>query len=1141
MVSTLERAVQVGMVATWEKGETIGRQEREEFLRAISFGRDEIFIRSIAPKKFDVSHAEANPRYSKLVFTRQNGSKALSTFQGVLSVKDFSYQPLRNTKDHGLIKAGRLAADGIRYLDTELPDIYGSYLRVNDGADFTNETITEPVAVFYEVDDLSVEDQWLKLRNLEMILCRRVSLVVETGKSLHCYFQLVRGESVAQWKKVQDRLNDYLQADRTIKNPARLMRLPGVNHVSFNPETGEFARKMVKVVEKNDAIYKLSDFDWLPESDREKRDRLRTEHVERERQKLIESARLRGTTHSYSAYDEQQADIEAVREAVNYLPVRIPGAGTYGLCRDALWGLCDAVGIDEAIRLYELHSPSGGDWDVKKIAGEFKPGNITSGTFWWSAQQGGYRAPIRQRTKELVRRSIQTKAETAKALTRIQIADNELGVYRKALSHGKKYILDRRLTGAGKTHMIEEVVDSLLYCCPTPYNPATPYLFTVPKMPARHGGRYQHPEKLNAIGEPLTEATDNGGTFKPGNCINAEEANLASSAGVELRICGECPMKMKCLSGEAVIPDGEPGYLWQMARAKNEPQLRLHPQSLPRLKEPDDIEFYTGKTLFFDDISITAPTTKKVGHRHVLRLNRVIQESAVNGKLKAFFRRLADLSTVAKMPSNKWGLPAIECKPEHPLHELGDRLEMEMLQKIEIEQIEVSYPAMGDTLVNGNGIKSADAKAFEAARNEERRLAVINAYRNEGIGAIVNPLIYHPKAIISFNADGDLLMSWHDDVISNAIAASQTVWISDATGSIEDITKLYGISDSDLLVIESAPRDNANLELIEVTGFGSLTKYTDSAQIDDAIGLVASRASDLGTGKVGLIINYESAGEEALQALATLGVVTGKPHSDSRGSNAFSGCKEIYAGSSFVQNKGSLANEFSLIYGELVHPSDTKNPDWLEFCWRKQAAEVIQYCGRGRHTRRPGEDIKIALLGQLPDMVLGMVADALPGATYHHEFRVDFDGITFREHELKKLAIFDAVHRCRENGDDQLTWNKLEKMTSIAASTIRSIFTDGGKVEPSVKRQQLFDQIDSGLCYLPSQKLQMVAPESFDRRNKHQADKARTDAEIEVIVNAKVAYAQQVSENTELAAEVLPVVDPDYWHGVTAASSKTTQ
>jgi hypothetical protein len=1139
MITTLERAVQTQTPAAWERGET--GAERREHIRAMGFGRDAIFLSLIAPKKFDVSHAENDKKYSHLVFTRENGSKALTTFLGRLDLNDFSFQPLISTKKFGLINKGPLIKDGLGYLDLECPDFYGSFSVVNTGRTYKNEDVTEPVAIFYEIDDLSIEDQWAKLRELEAKLGRKVSLVIETGKSLHCYFQLVKGESIAQWKTQQERLLDYQGADRTIKNPARLMRLPGRNHVAFNPETGEFVRKMVRVVEKNDSIYKLSDFDWLPESDREKRDRLRTEHIERERQKLIESARLRGTTHSYSAYDEQQADIEAIREAVNYLPVRIPGAGTYGLCRDALWGLCDAVGIDEAIRLYEMHSPSGGDWDVRKIAREFKPGNITSGTFWWSAQQGGYRAPIRQRTKELVRRSIQIKAETAKALTRIQVADNELGVYKKALSYGKKYILDRRLTGAGKTHMIEEVTDALLYCCPTPYNPATPYLFTVPKMPARHGGRYEHPEKLNAIGQPLTEATDNGGVFRPGNCINAEEANLASSAGVEMRICAECPAKMKCLSGEAVIPGGEPGYLWQMTKAKNEPQLRLHPQSLPRLKEHGDIDFYTGKTLFFDDISITAPTTKKVGHRHVLRLNKVIQGSAVNGKLKAFFMRLADLSTVAKMPSNKWGLPAIECKPEHPLHELGDRLEMEMLQKIEIEQVEINYPAMGDTLVEGNGIKTADIKAFEAARNEERRLAVINAYKNEGIGAIINPLIYHPKAIISFSADGDLLMSWHDDVISNAIAASKTIWISDATGSIEDITKLYGISDGDLLVIESSPRDNANLELIEVTGFGSLTKYTDSAQIDDVIGLVASRASDLGAGKVGLIINYESAGEDALQALATLGVVTGKPHSDSRGSNAFSGCKEIYAGSSFVQNKGSLANEFSLIYGELVHPSDTKNPDWLEFCWRKQAAEVIQYCGRGRHTRRPGEDIKIALLGQLPDMVLGMVAEALPGAEYHHEFRVDFDGISFREHEQKKLAIFDAVHQCRENGDNQLTWNKLEKMTNISASTIRSIFTDGGKIEPSVRRQQLFDQIDSGLCYLPSQKLQMVAPESFDKRNKHQTDKARTDAEIEVIVDAKVAYIQQYNENTELAAEVLPIVDPDYWQDTESASSQTTE
>jgi hypothetical protein len=679
--------------------------------------------------------------------------------------------------------------------------------------------------------------------------------------------------------------------------------------------------------------------------------------------------------------------------------------------------------------------------------------------------------------------------------------------------------------------MIEEITDSLLYCCPTPYNPATPYLFTVPKMPARHAGRYEHPEKLNAIGQPLTEATDNGGKFKPGNCINAEEANLASGAGVEMRICAECPMKMKCSNGEPVIPGGEPGYLWQIAKAKSDHQLRMHPQSLPRIKEPGDIDYYTDKVLVFDDISITAPTTKRIGRKQVLRLNQAVQDSAVNGKLKAFMARLADLSNLAKMPEYKWGLPAVECKPEHPLHELGDRYELEALQNIEHGQISINYPAMNDSLVAGNSIKSADVKAFEYARNEERRLAVINAYKTEGIGAIIDPLIYHPKAIISFDAEGDLLISWHDDTISNAIAACKTVWISDATGSIEDITKLYGISEDNLLVIESAPRDNANLELVEVTGFGSLTKYTDAAQVTDAIGLTMARAAELGAGKVGLIINYDSAGSEALQALETLGVITGKPHSDSRGSNAFSGCTEIYAATSFVQNRGSLANEFSLIYGELVHPSDIKNPDWLEFCWRKQAAEVIQYCGRLRHTRRANEFLKVGLLGQLPDVVLGIVAAALPGVSCVHEFRVDFEGVTLREHEIKKIAVFDAVAACRLAGDEQLTWNKLEKESGISASTIRSIFTDGGKVEPAIKRHQLFDQIDAGLYYLPSQKLRLIAPESFDKRNSHQSDKPRTDAEIEKIVDAKVAYQQQVQENIELSVEILPIVDPEYWEG----------
>jgi hypothetical protein len=1114
----------------WEAPGETARDRQKEHIRALAFGRPSILIRAIAPKKFDAEQAAGMPEYQHLVFTRKNGSKAFTTFQGRLYLDIFSYQPLRNHPDQGLIEYGPRIADGLGHMERVLPKIYGKYMVVNESTAYTNETVTAPTAIFYEIDDLSIDEQWGKLRGLEQQLSSKASLVVETGKSLHCYFQLVAGMTVAEWKVAQNRLNDYLNADRTIKNPARLMRLPGFNHVSYSPETEEFAFKMVRVLEKSKARYELKDFDWVPESDQEKKDRLRTEKIEQAKQAAIAKAKERGEAKpNFTSYDEKRVPIEEVIAAVAYLPIRIPGAGTYGLCRDALWGLCDAVGISEAARLYEQHSPSGGDWDVRKVAGQFRPGDITSGTFWWFAKQGGYYAPIRQQTKELVLRSIERKAKAVSELETIRMDDNAVAVYSVAKATGKKFILDKRLTGAGKSHMIEEISDPLLYCSPTPYNPATEYLFSLPKLPARHAGRYLHPDKVNANGEPFSEAIDNGGKFVPGNCINTEEANLASAAGVEIKVCAECPVRLKCIGGEPVIPGGEPGYLSQIAKAKAQPQSRLHTLSLPRIKEDSDVDFYAGKTIVFDDISVTEPTTKKVGHRQVLRLNKAIQESSVSGALKAFFKRMADLSLVARLPENKWGLPPSACKPTHTLQELGEAMEIQQLQAIELGQLEISYPAMGDSLVAGNGIKTADVRAFESARNDERREAIINAYKHGGIGAIVNPLIYHPTAVISFDGDGDLLMAWHDGVIGAAMAASEIVWISDATGSTEDIMQLYNIHAKDLLVIESTPRDNANVGIVEVTGLGSLTRYTAPEQVMDSICISLERAAQLGPGKVGLIISHDAAGPESLDALTNLGVVVGKPHSDSRGSNRFQECTEIYAATSFVQNKLSLAQEFSLIYKQIVDPSDRVNADWLEFCYRKQAAEVIQFCGRLRHTRRKGEYLRIVLLGSLPEIVLDIVAQTLAGAEFQHEFKVDFEGITLRVHEQRKLTVFDAVVACHEAGDAQITWAKLAEVTGLPTSTIRSIFTDGGKVEPSVRKQQLYDQIENGACYLPSQKLQLIAPVSFERRNRNIADVRRTEAQIEQIVDATVAYVAQVRENEELAFEILPAVDPDHW------------
>ena len=54
------------------------------------------------------------------------------------------------------------------------------------------------------------------------------TLQVDTGgKSVHNYWVFAEPISVDDWKSLQTRLLDHADADRSLKNPSRVMRLPG--------------------------------------------------------------------------------------------------------------------------------------------------------------------------------------------------------------------------------------------------------------------------------------------------------------------------------------------------------------------------------------------------------------------------------------------------------------------------------------------------------------------------------------------------------------------------------------------------------------------------------------------------------------------------------------------------------------------------------------------------------------------------------------------------------------------------------------------------------------------------------------------------------------------------------------------------
>ncbi|NES68499.1 MAG: hypothetical protein F6K24_26335, partial [Okeania sp. SIO2D1] len=104
---------------------------------------------------------------------------------------------------------------------------FGVYMVVNGGG-HTDAEVKDCRAIFYEHDNLPKDEQkqlWQKLGLPEP------TYQIDTGgKSIHSYWVFDKPSPVEDWKTLQADLLEFSKADRSIKNPSRVMRLPGFAH-----------------------------------------------------------------------------------------------------------------------------------------------------------------------------------------------------------------------------------------------------------------------------------------------------------------------------------------------------------------------------------------------------------------------------------------------------------------------------------------------------------------------------------------------------------------------------------------------------------------------------------------------------------------------------------------------------------------------------------------------------------------------------------------------------------------------------------------------------------------------------------------------------------------------------------------------
>ena len=258
---------------------------------------------------------------------------------------------------------GRKGGSSKRLINEWQADGRGVYVVVNDGGD-TNADITTCRAFFAEWDDRPKEWQLTAWRDLKL---PEPTMQIDTGgKSIHNYWVLSDPITPAHWELVQSRLLDYCDADRSIKNAARVMRLPGTYHAGADGTLGEQCR----MVACSGAHYTVADIESALPSEtyyqHEKPARTYTEHADR--------------------------GIDDIREALAAIPSRQPGTGTYHIYRNIFWGLIQACGsVDQAIALMQQHSPQ---WQGLEQIAASGGDRINAGTFWYWARHHGWQPPM---------------------------------------------------------------------------------------------------------------------------------------------------------------------------------------------------------------------------------------------------------------------------------------------------------------------------------------------------------------------------------------------------------------------------------------------------------------------------------------------------------------------------------------------------------------------------------------------------------------------------------------------------------------------------------------------------------------------------------------------------------------------------
>nr|WP_198648327.1 hypothetical protein [Cyanothece sp. BG0011] len=174
----------------------------------------------------------------------------------------------------------------------------GAYVVVNGGG-HKNSDVTQGTAIFIEHDDLEKDLQRDLWKTLEL---PEPTFQVDTGgKSIHSYWVFDEPVAVEKWSQLQRDLLEYTDGDRSIKNPARVMRLAGGWHISYD-ENGNPIYNQTKIISASAKTYS---FEELRELIPKQKERLPLVEVATESNDFVNNVSDNLSTSSLPRHPEQ--------------------------------------------------------------------------------------------------------------------------------------------------------------------------------------------------------------------------------------------------------------------------------------------------------------------------------------------------------------------------------------------------------------------------------------------------------------------------------------------------------------------------------------------------------------------------------------------------------------------------------------------------------------------------------------------------------------------------------------------------------------------------------------------------------------------------------------------------------------------